>query len=204
MTSPKRHTRRTQQKAETRKIILQTAKLLFTQKGFEKTTMRAIADEAGVAVGTLFVHFPDKPSLLAAALYDDLEGALAQAFASLPDKDVETKLLYLVRQLYQYYARNPTLSRILVKETLFLSGEWGHTFANQVEKFVKQITTLLLTAQQAGQVSTDVDCELAAEIFMSHYLTVLIQGLRSEDFKPDIQVSLLTRLLNPLFLSFHS
>ncbi|MCP4933225.1 MAG: helix-turn-helix transcriptional regulator, partial [bacterium] len=76
--------RRAQQKEETRKLIIETACTLFSERGFDKTTIRAIAQKAGIAVGTLFVHFPDKPALLAATLYEDIEQVLQTAMATVP------------------------------------------------------------------------------------------------------------------------
>jgi AcrR family transcriptional regulator len=45
---------------------------LFAEKGYEKTTMRALAEHAGIGLGTIFKHYPDKPPILAAAFEDDL------------------------------------------------------------------------------------------------------------------------------------
>jgi len=56
----------------TRERILEVAQELFAAKGFEATTTRDIAREAGIGVGTLFNYFPTKEavvvSLVAAAV----------------------------------------------------------------------------------------------------------------------------------------
>ena len=69
--------RRGEQKEETQKRILDVARAHFERHGFEASSFRTIADEAEVAVGTVALHFVDKKSLLHAALYDDLERAIA-------------------------------------------------------------------------------------------------------------------------------
>ena len=51
--------KRQKQKAETREKILEIARSLFSRKGFE-VSMRFLANEAGISVGSLFVHFKDK------------------------------------------------------------------------------------------------------------------------------------------------
>jgi len=48
---------------ETRKRILQAARELFTEVGFEETTTHLIADGAGVSVGGLYAHFPNKEEI---------------------------------------------------------------------------------------------------------------------------------------------
>ncbi|WP_338677140.1 TetR family transcriptional regulator [Streptomyces sp. SCSIO 30461] len=49
---------------QTRTLILETAMRLFQERGYEKTTMRAIATEAGVSVGNAYYYFDSKASLI--------------------------------------------------------------------------------------------------------------------------------------------
>jgi AcrR family transcriptional regulator len=49
---------------QTRKLIVDTALRLFSEHGYEKTTMRAIAGAAGVSVGNAYYYFPSKESLV--------------------------------------------------------------------------------------------------------------------------------------------
>jgi AcrR family transcriptional regulator len=53
---------------ETRQRIIMAALRLFVAEGYQPTTMSAIAQEAGVAVQTLYLAFGSKASILAAAL----------------------------------------------------------------------------------------------------------------------------------------
>lgn len=58
-------TRRQAQARETRQQILAAARALFITRGFAGTTIEAIAQEAGVAVETVYVGFGSKRALLA-------------------------------------------------------------------------------------------------------------------------------------------
>jgi AcrR family transcriptional regulator len=58
--------RRREQAAATRREILETARRLFEEQGYAATTMAAIADEAGVALKTVYVVFETKAGLLRA------------------------------------------------------------------------------------------------------------------------------------------
>jgi TetR/AcrR family transcriptional regulator, regulator of autoinduction and epiphytic fitness len=58
-------TRRQAQARETRRLILESARHLFTSLGYTGTTIEAIAHEAGVAVETVYVAFGSKRALLA-------------------------------------------------------------------------------------------------------------------------------------------
>ncbi len=54
---------------QTRAAILDTAMRLFEEQGYERTTMRAIAAEAGVSVGNAYYYFDSKEQLIQ-AFYD--------------------------------------------------------------------------------------------------------------------------------------
>jgi AcrR family transcriptional regulator len=49
---------------QTRQLILDTAMRLFQERGYARTTMRAIAQEAGVAVGNAYYYFGSKDHLI--------------------------------------------------------------------------------------------------------------------------------------------
>ncbi|GGJ83648.1 TetR family transcriptional regulator [Pilimelia anulata] len=68
----------------TRALILDTAMRLFREQGYARTTMRAIAREAGVAVGNAYYYFPSKEHLIQhfyLTAQDGLRDAAAPALA---------------------------------------------------------------------------------------------------------------------------
>lgn len=58
--------RRAQQAAATRQAIIQAARMLFGQHGYQATTLQAIAQQAEVSVPTLYVVFGSKAAILSA------------------------------------------------------------------------------------------------------------------------------------------
>lgn len=59
--------------ARTRERVLAAAEPLLARRGFEATSMQDVAARAGLGVGTLYHHFPDKKALLLALLDRFLE-----------------------------------------------------------------------------------------------------------------------------------
>ena len=59
-------TTKTRKSEETRARILEAALALFLERGYQETTMRAIADRAGVAVGNAYYYFASKEHLIQA------------------------------------------------------------------------------------------------------------------------------------------
>ena len=75
-------TRRERERQRYRREILTVALNLFSRKGFEKTTMAQIAEQAEFAVGTLYKFFEDKETLYRALILDtmrDFERELSAA-----------------------------------------------------------------------------------------------------------------------------
>ncbi|MEC3982448.1 TetR/AcrR family transcriptional regulator [Amycolatopsis sp. H20-H5] len=83
---------------ETRSLIVATAMRLFSEKGYDRTTMRAIAGEAGVSVGNAYYYFSAKEQLIQ-GFYDELSHqhltASRQALEGEPDFGTRLKTVLL-------------------------------------------------------------------------------------------------------------
>src|SRR5512145_2326965 len=54
----------------TRAVLLDAAKRLFVSKGYHGTSMREIADEAGLALGGIYNHFGNKEDIFVGVLME--------------------------------------------------------------------------------------------------------------------------------------
>ncbi len=71
--------RRERERTETRRKILEAARRMFVQHGYEATTMRAIAAKIGYTPTAIYHHFRNKEALLTELSTQDFR-TLAQAF----------------------------------------------------------------------------------------------------------------------------
>lgn len=79
---------------QTRTLILETALRLFQERGYDKTTMRAIAQEAGVSVGNAYYYFSSKEHLVQ-GFYDRIAEQHQAAVAEVLDggeKDLAARI----------------------------------------------------------------------------------------------------------------
>lgn len=67
---------------ERRKEILDAATHLFRERGFDMTTVQAIAGRAGVAAGTVYLYYPSKEAILV-AIQEEFEAGLLDRFAEI-------------------------------------------------------------------------------------------------------------------------
>ena len=94
----KRDSGKTRKGERTRARILDTALKLFREQGYEKTTMRAIAAEGGVSLGSTYYYFESKEHLVQAFyLQTHLEHLAACEEILKQDSDLAARLLGVVR-----------------------------------------------------------------------------------------------------------
>ncbi len=188
--------RREAQRAETRRLVLEAAYDLFERRGYDRTTMRAVADAAGVAPGTIFNHFPDKTALLAAAFEDDLGRVIDEAFATEPPGPLRPRLLHLAERFYSFYARRPALSRVMVGGAILAEGGGEERLQEQAMRFLARVAELAEAASEAGELRDDVTAMEVATAFWSDYFSILVAGLRQPGLAVEAQLALLSRLLD--------
>lgn len=85
---------RKQQKAETRELVMSTARRLFSENTYETVSIRRLAAEMGRTVGTIFPYFSTKADLWRAVMGTEppLDSALTRQAS-----DIEKSLRRLVR-----------------------------------------------------------------------------------------------------------
>lgn len=76
--------RRQQSQRDLRRRILETARALFVEAGYEAVTMRGIAERIGYSATTIYLHFRDKKALVDELCTEDFL-ALAHCFPTAAD-----------------------------------------------------------------------------------------------------------------------
>src|SRR5687768_9053075 len=74
---------RTAQGASTQRRIFELAVRMISHRGYEATTLRDLAQQAGVSVGLLYRYFPNKRAIVL-TLYDQLSAEYALECAHMP------------------------------------------------------------------------------------------------------------------------
>ncbi|MGO2133053.1 MAG: TetR/AcrR family transcriptional regulator [Halomonas sp.] len=82
-----------------RKELTRQAAQLFVQEGYDRTTVRMLAQEMGIKSGSLFHHFSDKQEILAAVIEEGTHNALTIAHQALEqcDSSPEARLHAMAR-----------------------------------------------------------------------------------------------------------
>lgn len=159
---------RARKKERTRRVIQAEALRLFTEKGFEATTIEEIAAAADVAPRTFFRYFPTKEEVVFWPVYRPLLGGL---MAARPDESAVQALVHaIVDGLSAFYDqdRERVLDRLrLAFRTLAL-----HPRLRQEQATTAQAMTAVL-AQRLGMSSATLEVRaMAAAIAAALWVAV--------------------------------
>lgn len=170
---------RREAKEATRARVLDAARAQLEAVGFEQTNIRGVAKAAGVATGTVLLHFADKRDLLHAAVFEDLERTWSEAKRSSGRRrDLRQELSSIVKAFFDYYARRPALSRALLRESLFAEPPWSARFAAQVADVFRHVAVLAEEAKARGELDAGVDTNVLGASFFSFYYFALLAWLQ--------------------------
>ena len=166
---------RERKKAERRRRVLEAARAVFKEHGYENATTREIATRAGVAVGTVFVYARDKRDLLMTIVNDDLEAVTEASFAILGgDAPFLDKLIALFEPRYHYWVRDPEISTFALHETAAARVKEvpseTERFYRRRHRMLARIAELVAEEQHAGRLGTPDDPETIALFLMGTYL----------------------------------
>jgi AcrR family transcriptional regulator len=104
-------------RAARREEILAAARRVFARQGFRGTTIADIAEEAGIALGTIYLYFPSKEDVFA-ALNEQYNQYIATALTDVPPvNSLEEAVRTRIAQVFDTCARNRDLVRLVVLNT---------------------------------------------------------------------------------------
>ena len=162
--------------------ISNAAHRLFSREGYEGTTLREIAKEAEVALGTLALYARDKRDLILMLFNKVIPPLLdqgrknAKLATSLPDS-----MIAFFEPFYVAYANNPTLYRIVLSQIYSGTSSVHGNENNLIRKgLIDDLADLIRRAVTAGECSTGTDPTLQAKSFYFLYFAAVRAWLADE------------------------
>jgi AcrR family transcriptional regulator len=162
----KRPNRREIAAAETRREILRAARQLFSEHGYANTAVQQIAEEAGVAVQTIYSSVGSKAALLL-ALNDliDEEADVAQLAAQIrAETDPAQLIARAVHLTRQFNERCGDLIRVLLSAEP-AEPDVAAAFADGMRRHDQGAAALARQLASLGALPTDMTPERAAAVF---------------------------------------
>ncbi|MHB9133725.1 MAG: TetR/AcrR family transcriptional regulator [Armatimonadota bacterium] len=167
-----------------REEIMQTALRLFARQGFERTTTKAIAQEAGISEGTIYKYYASKQDLLFAAARSLVTEPVSNIFSgtALPDDEVIIST-FLANRLAMWDERSDLIKAIF-SEALY-NKDFADSFVKATLQPITDIIVSYLIRRMRDGVFRQVDPVITARGLVGHIFSFfLIWGtLYEEEFK---------------------
>lgn len=112
-----RPTQTSDQKIHSR--ILESAERLFATQGYERTTTKQLAEASHVAEGTLFRHFENKKSILAAVISEGWNTLLNDLLATLCEVSDYQDMVALMRHRIKDFHHHADLVKVCLTQSPF-------------------------------------------------------------------------------------
>lgn len=188
--------RRAQQKANTRAKIKQVAREAFFKQGIEQTTTREISRLAGVAVGTFFVHYPDKLDLVKEIYFDAMDDALSAGVGQhAPTASPTDYVLQIANTLFPFYAKFAEFTRLITVDSMQTGGFHTQQMASIREGVISRFEEVGVDRKTAA---------LFAENIIANYWLVFMECLPANQFAASTTIQRLEDLNLPFKISYEN
>lgn len=172
--------RRERRRLEIRERVLETGRALFERQGYEATTVGEIAEQADIAYGTFFKHFPSKLELLRALsdralseLFDDVE-SLRRSGRPFADQLVEL-FEATARRAEEMPQRRDLLGAMI-------SLAYPETAARSDQRMHEAFRVFLRDGFERGELRQDVDREAITEIVVGAWYSTFTSWIHFDDY----------------------
>ncbi|MCK0517220.1 MULTISPECIES: cholesterol catabolism transcriptional regulator KstR [Williamsia] len=174
---------------ERRRRILDATLALASKGGYDAVQMRAVADRADVAVGTLYRYFPSKVHLLVTALAREFEAVESRADKSrLRGTTSLERLRHVLDMITMAMQRDPLLTEAMTRAFMFADA----SAAAEVDKVATIIDRLLANAMVEGE-PTDLDLKIArvvSDVWMSNLVQWLTRRASATDVTNRLELTI--------------
>ena len=101
---------------DTRTIILETARRLFIQQGYVATSIRQLANEAGIGKATIYHHFENKEALITTLLAEDVGPIQAVFDAVQAGQDPRRRIAAAIEAGMRFFAETAGFIQVVRRE----------------------------------------------------------------------------------------
>lgn len=165
---------REHKKQQTRQAIMQAAIKLFSEKGFEKTSIEELARAAGIGKGTIYSYFQTKTDILHAFCEDELV-CLHQELTNNADKEIPLlqQMVAIYMSEFRLITENREFGRLFMQQTAFPRDVDLDKHLENENNYFKLLFPMLEKAQERGELRRDIDLLYITGHFYGLYLLLV-------------------------------
>jgi TetR/AcrR family transcriptional regulator, cholesterol catabolism regulator len=173
---------------ERRKRILDATLALASKGGYEAVQMRAVADRADVALGTLYRYFPSKIHLLVSGLAREFERAQERLGRSpLPGDAPSDRVLYVLALVTRSMQREPLLIEAMTRAFMFADP----SAAAEVNTVARLMESMLTGAMHDGEPTADerAIARIIGDVWLSNLVAWVTRRASADDVTAHLELA---------------
>ncbi|MBN1121702.1 MAG: TetR/AcrR family transcriptional regulator [Anaerolineae bacterium] len=172
MTKLKRQTRGEQ----TRTAILDAAMKLFLESGYNGTSMRQIANEAGIALGGIYNHFPGKEDIFKVLVAERIPvDIIREALSEVEDTKGPQMLAEAFERLQAQYRKHYYFFGLLLIDLQEFGGDNARNLIGGV--LIPEFMIFANRVRQAGGLREDISNFILLRLFVSLMIGYVLTGV---------------------------
>lgn len=183
-----------------RQEVIDAAANVFARFGFHGVSTRALADELGIKVASLYFHLQSKEHALVEICHRGLDEPMKFIEATLAQpRDMKARLLHYFGLMREQLHAEADYINVFIHERRHLGAEANAEITENLRLFRRKLRQLFEEAQEQGQLHPDLDPRAASllmvgtirnlsqlyvegpmrdfETFMDHAVDALIRGV---------------------------
>jgi AcrR family transcriptional regulator len=169
---------RERKKRRTRELIAETAKRLFSERGFDAVTVAEVANAAEVSPGTVFNYFPTKEDLFYSEMQSFEEKLLEAVRNRAPGESVLKALRRVFLSGYERLANDEAAEMIAKAARIVRASPALQAREREIDARSTDVLAALLT-EEAGRAANSVEAWVVANALMGIH-RALIQDVHSK------------------------
>lgn len=154
---------------DTKTKILHSAQKLFARQGFDGTTTKDLAIEAGVAEGTLFRYFANKKAILVEVATQGWIKILSDLLTELSEMASYKAIAQMMRKRMSHMGENVDLMKVCFMEAQFHPELRDHIQTEVVGKMTEIAEVYFLEAIEKGIYRSTLQPKVIAKVFVGMF-----------------------------------
>lgn len=178
---------------KTRKHLIESARDVISQKGFDETSILDITEKAGVAKGTFYTYFKSKEEII--------EELIATQFIRFDDKFLNKSLSEKIEEyssLLLHQIEDPGLN--ICRQ--WIINNIKPTEPDKIGYDIKSICLILESSKSNGELTSDLPIDILAKNIASYYYGLMLSWVMTDGvFNPLDEITsinaFITNILKP-------
>jgi len=173
---------------ERRKRILDATLALASKGGYEAVQMRAVAERADVALGTLYRYFPSKIHLLVSGLAREFEQAQERLDrAQIPGDTAYDRMLFVLGRVTRSMQRDPLLIEAMTRAFMFADP----SAATEVNTVARLMEDMLTKAMHEGEPTPDerAIARIIGDVWLSNLVAWVTRRASASDVASHLELA---------------